>query len=158
MGNLLRLLTFDLWPLQELDHYHLNDSCHTCQGSPAFQPPEIASGVQDSWSGFKADIWAAGVTLWVCRGWVLPLIGLIGGSTDWKLDRTWMLFSLARFHFTTGKFPFEGDNVYKLFGAISTGVFQIPDDLSPLLQELLRGMLRKNSSERFSIQEIRLHS
>ena len=48
------------------------------------------------------------------------------------------LFSL-RYHFTTGKFPFEGENVYKLFGVISTGVFQIPHDLSPLLKDLLKG-------------------
>ena len=44
-----------------------------------------------------------------------------------------------RYHFTTGKFPFEGENVYKLFGVISTGVFQIPHDLSPLLKDLLKG-------------------
>lgn len=48
--------------------------------------------------------------------------------------------------------------MYKLFGAISTGVFEIPADLSPLLQELLRGMLRKDAKERFSIQDIRSHS
>ena len=63
-----------------------------------------------------------------------------------------------RFHFTTGKFPFEGDNVYKLFGAISTGVFEMPSDLSPLLQDLLRAMLRKDAKERFSVQQIRSHS
>ena len=65
---------------------------------------------------------------------------------------------LCRFHFTTGKFPFEGDNVYKLFGAISTGKFEVPGDLSPLLQELIRGMLRKDAKDRFSIQQIREHS
>ena len=62
-----------------------------------------------------------------------------------------------RFHFTTGKFPFEGENVYKLFGVISIGVFEIPGDLSPLLQELIRGMLRKDAKERYSIQDIRSH-
>lgn len=66
--------------------------------------------------------------------------------------------SPVRFHFTTGKFPFEGENVYKLFGAISTGVFEMPSDLSPLLQELLRGLLRKDATERFSIPEIRSHA
>ena len=45
-----------------------------------------------------------------------------------------------RFHFTTGRFPFEGENVYKLFGVISAGVFEMPPDLSPLLKDLLRGM------------------
>ena len=62
-----------------------------------------------------------------------------------------------RFHFTTGKFPFEGENVYKLFGAISTGVFEMPPDLSPHLQDLLWGMLRKDAGQRFSIPEIRTH-
>lgn len=52
----------DFGVAEELDHFCKDDICSTCQGSPAFQPPEIASG-KDSWSGFKADIWAAGVTL-----------------------------------------------------------------------------------------------
>ena len=39
-----------------------DDTCHTSQGSPAFQPPEIANGV-DEFSGFKVDIWASGVSL-----------------------------------------------------------------------------------------------
>lgn len=33
-----------------------------CSGSPAFQPPEIANG-HESFSGFKVDVWSAGVTL-----------------------------------------------------------------------------------------------
>ena len=48
--------------------------------------------------------------------------------------------------------------MYKLFGAISTGKFEVPGDLSPLLQELIRGMLRKDATDRFSIQQIREHS
>lgn len=39
-----------------------DDTCRTSQGSPAFQPPEIATG-QDTFPGFKVDIWSAGVTL-----------------------------------------------------------------------------------------------
>ena len=46
---------------------------------------------------------------------------------------------VSRFHFTTGKFPFEGENVYKLFAAISSGQFEMPPDLPPLLQDLLTG-------------------
>lgn len=33
------------------------------QGSPAFQPPEVASGAE-RFSGVKGDIWAAGITLY----------------------------------------------------------------------------------------------
>ena len=47
---------------QELEQFSQNDLCTTSPGSPAFQPPEVASG-QNDWSGFKADIWAAGVSL-----------------------------------------------------------------------------------------------
>ena len=92
-----------------------------------------------------------------------------------------MLFH--RFHFTTGKFPFEGDNVYKLFSVISTGIFTIPQELPPLLQDLIKGeriihlcllvylfiylfimiyyssgMLHKQADNRLSIPEIRKHS
>jgi len=42
--------------------FAVDDSCRTSQGSPAFQPPEIANG-DDTFSGFKVDIWSSGVTL-----------------------------------------------------------------------------------------------
>jgi serine/threonine protein kinase len=50
--------------IQGLDMFAINDSCRTSQGSPAFQPPEIANG-EDTFPGFKVDIWSAGVTLLV---------------------------------------------------------------------------------------------
>jgi serine/threonine protein kinase len=62
-----------------LDRFQRSDLCHTSQGSPAFQPPEIADG-NEYFSGFKVDIWSSGVTL---------------------------------FNITTGKYPFEGDNIYR---------------------------------------------
>ena len=52
----------DFGVAEELDRFIQSDRCCNFQGSPAFQSPEIASG-QDNWSGFKADIWASGVTL-----------------------------------------------------------------------------------------------
>jgi serine/threonine-protein kinase 11 len=94
----------DFGVAEELNHFNQSDQCSNFQGSPAFQPPEIASG-QEIWSGFKADVWAAGVTL---------------------------------YHFTTGKFPFEGENVYKLFSVISNCVYTIPSHLPPLLQDLIK--------------------
>lgn len=48
--------------LQALHPFAEDDTCRTSQGSPAFQPPEIANGL-DTFSGFKVDIWSAGVTL-----------------------------------------------------------------------------------------------
>ncbi len=49
---------------QMIDPYRDDDTCRTSQGSPAFQPPEIANG-EDTFQGFKVDIWSTGVTLYV---------------------------------------------------------------------------------------------
>ena len=50
--------------MQALDMYKQGDTCYTSQGTPAFQAPEIANG-ENSFSGFKVDVWSSGVTLLV---------------------------------------------------------------------------------------------
>uniref|UniRef100_A0A250YIF5 non-specific serine/threonine protein kinase n=1 Tax=Castor canadensis TaxID=51338 RepID=A0A250YIF5_CASCN len=109
---------------QALHPFAVDDTCRTSQGSPAFQPPEIANGL-DTFSGFKVDIWSAGVTL---------------------------------YNITTGLYPFEGDNIYKLFENIGKGDFTIPGDCGPPLSDLLKGMLEYEPAKRFSIRQIRQHS
>lgn len=47
---------------QTIDFFAQDDTCVQGQGSPAFQPPEIANGL-DSFPGFKVDVWSSGVTL-----------------------------------------------------------------------------------------------
>lgn len=113
----------DLGVAEALDVYAPDDTCSTSQGSPAFQPPEIANGVV-KFSGFKVDIWSSGVTL---------------------------------FNITTGKYPFEGDNIYRLFENIGHGHFEIPEDVDDNLRGLLTGMLQKDPDTRFTIQQIRHH-
>lgn len=56
-----------------------------------------------------------------------------------------LLIFLYRYNFTTGKYPFEGDNIYKLFENIGKGEFEVPADLDPLLQDLLLGNLFSNT-------------
>lgn len=51
-----------LYDLQALSMFAADDTCSTGQGSPAFQPPEIANG-DETFAGFKVDIWSSGVTL-----------------------------------------------------------------------------------------------
>ncbi len=58
----------DFGVAEELDSYSQSDVCTTWQGSPAFQPPEVASG-QGPFQGFKADVWSAGVTLLVINSY-----------------------------------------------------------------------------------------
>ncbi|XP_018583704.2 serine/threonine-protein kinase STK11-like [Scleropages formosus] len=128
-GNLLltkdgSLKISDLGVAEALHPFADDDTCYTSQGSPAFQPPEIANG-QDKFSGFKVDIWSAGVTL---------------------------------YNITTSLYPFEGDNIYKLFENIGKGDYSIPEDCGPLLSDLLRGMLEHDPVKRFSMQHIRQHN
>ncbi|EPY89537.1 serine/threonine-protein kinase 11 [Camelus ferus] len=128
-GNLLlttggTLKISDLGVAEALHPFAEDDTCRTSQGSPAFQPPEIANGL-DTFSGFKVDIWSAGVTL---------------------------------YNITTGLYPFEGDNIYKLFENIGKGDYTIPGDCGPPLSDLLKGMLEYEPAKRFSIQQIRQHS
>uniref|UniRef100_A0AAY5EWJ4 Serine/threonine-protein kinase STK11 n=1 Tax=Electrophorus electricus TaxID=8005 RepID=A0AAY5EWJ4_ELEEL len=110
-GNLLlttdgALKISDLGVAEALHPFAEDDTCRTSQGSPAFQPPEIANGL-DTFSGFKVDIWSAGVTL---------------------------------YNITTSLYPFEGDNIYKLFENIGKGDYTIPEECGPLLSDLLRGI------------------
>ena len=40
----------------------MHSQCTSSAGTPAFQAPELANGCE-AYSGFKVDVWAAGVTL-----------------------------------------------------------------------------------------------
>ncbi|KAF6019612.1 STK11 [Bugula neritina] len=53
----------DLGVSEELDQFAKDDTITTSQGSPVSQSPEIAAG-DDSFSGYKVDIWSCGVTLY----------------------------------------------------------------------------------------------
>lgn len=66
-GNLLLTLDqtlkiSDFGVAEQLDLFAPDDTCTTGQGTPAFQPPEIANG-HETFAGFKVDIWSSGVTL-----------------------------------------------------------------------------------------------
>ncbi|EDV92979.1 GH18529 [Drosophila grimshawi] len=67
-GNLLLTLDqtlkiSDFGVAEQLDLFAADDACTTGQGTPAFQPPEIANG-HETFAGFKVDIWSSGVTLY----------------------------------------------------------------------------------------------
>lgn len=44
-----------------------------------------------------------------------------------------------RYNMTTGVYPFEGDNIFKLFENIGKGQYQIPDGVEDNLKDLLTG-------------------
>lgn len=120
-SNIIKIT--DLGVSEQLDLFNPSDLCSTSQGSPAFQAPELADGVE-KFSGYKIDIWSSGVTL---------------------------------FSITTGRYPFEGENIYRLFEKISKGEFTMPEDLDPALQNLLLGMLEKDPDKRFSLIQVKSH-
>ena len=67
-GNLLLntagiLKIADFGTVEILDRFAPDDSICSSQGTPAFQPPEIANGVE-SFPGFKVDVWSSGITLY----------------------------------------------------------------------------------------------
>lgn len=68
-----------------------------------------------------------------------------------------MFCFFVRYNFTTGKYPFEGENIYKLFEKISEGKFEVPDECGEHLSKLLRGMLEYNAADRYSIPQIKLN-
>jgi serine/threonine-protein kinase 11 len=63
----------------------------------------------------------------------------------------------GRYNITTGLYPFEGDNIYKLFENIGKGEFSIPSEIENPLRALLEGMLQKEPEKRLSLPQIRQH-
>lgn len=81
------------------------------------------------------------------------------------------------FNITTGLYPFEGDNIYRLLENIGKGVWSVPEGmnafsylvlcfycyyfilsgLDPLLTDLLLNMLQFDANKRYTIQQIRNH-
>ena len=64
----------DFGSAEELSQYEKSDQCSKSKGSPAFQPPEVAAG-HTSFSGFKVDVWAAGVTVFLLASGSVPFSG-----------------------------------------------------------------------------------
>ena len=50
-------------------------------------------------------------------------------------------------------YPFQP----RLFEAIGKGEFTVPSDVDPLLESLIRGMLRFEPAERFSVADVAAH-
>lgn len=58
---------------------------------------------------------------------------------------------------TTGQYPFEGDNIYKLYENIGRGEYTIPSEVEEPLKSLIEGMLQKDAEKRFTLQQVKKH-
>ena len=68
------------------------------------------------------------------------------------------IFLNFRFNITTGKYPFEGDNIYRLLENIGRCEWKPPNNLDDRLSDLLVNMLQKEPQQRFTLQQIRNHT
>jgi serine/threonine-protein kinase 11 len=64
----------DFGAASELNQFTMSDECTQSTGTPAFQSPQVATG-EKQFSGFKLDIWAAGVTLFYLTTGTYPFEG-----------------------------------------------------------------------------------
>ncbi len=71
IGGTLRLCDFGV--AERLSPFETG-LCSKSRGSPAFQPPEVASG-DEIFCGFKVDAWAAGISLFVLITGAVPFGG-----------------------------------------------------------------------------------
>eukprot|EP00158_Paraphelidium_tribonemae_P007216 Partr_v1_DN28156_c0_g1_i7_m55487 putative serine threonine kinase 11 len=102
-GNIL--VTFDdtikisdFGVAEEISMYSADDYLTTSSGSPAFQPPEVAAGVE-KFAGSKVDIWAIGVTLF----------HMISGKYPFDGDSIYALFeNIAKCEY---QIPEEADDI-----------------------------------------------
>lgn len=62
-----------------------------------------------------------------------------------------------RFNLTSGKYPFEGDNMFRLFENICEKPLVVPEELDPVLKSLLEGMLIKEPSQRMALAQVKVH-
>ena len=50
-----------------------------------------------------------------------------------------VLLFVFRYNITTGLYPFEGENIYKLFENIGKGKYTIPESVDSILASLIEG-------------------
>ena len=62
------------------------------------------------------------------------------------------------FAMTTGKLPFDDDNIRRLLAKVKNGVFTIPKFLNPEVADLIQRMLVADPVRRISIKEIKEHT
>lgn len=70
------------------------------------------------------------------------------------------LISIFRYNITTGLYPFEGDNIYRLLENIGKYQWTAPEWFNQFdsnLSDLIVGMLQSNPLNRLALKQIRHH-
>ena len=134
-GNLLLdtagvLKIADFGVAEKLDLFAPNDIITTSQGTPAFQPPEIANGATE-FSGFKLDIWSSGITLF----------NFITGIYPFEGETIFRLFE----NIVKGEFEVPRNDVDSLLETLLRGMLaKLPEERLTLVQVREHDWCRKN--------------
>lgn len=70
------------------------------------------------------------------------------------------MFFFGRYNITTGQYPFEGDNIYRLLENIGKNQWIAPEWFQKFdsnLSNLILGMLQANPLQRLSLKQIKQH-
>lgn len=81
-------------------------------------------------------------------------------SADTFTNGSKQIFSNFRYNLTTGQYPFEGDNIYRLLENIGKNQWIAPDwflKLDDKLANLTIGMLQADPNKRLTVQQIKHH-
>jgi serine/threonine-protein kinase 11 len=105
-----------------------DDFIKTSQGTPSFQPPEVATGVE-RFSGEKLDIWSCGVTLF----------NFVTGDYPFQGDTIFKLFE----NIANGEYSFPCRVDRLLEDLVSQLLALEPDDRPNVRQALLHDWCRK---------------
>eukprot|EP01095_Lingulamoeba_sp_RSL-Kostka_P015245 TRINITY_DN6956_c0_g1_i1.p1 TRINITY_DN6956_c0_g1~~TRINITY_DN6956_c0_g1_i1.p1 ORF type:complete len:184 (+),score=54.05 TRINITY_DN6956_c0_g1_i1:325-876(+) len=76
-------------------------------------------------------------------------------ETDFSYD-AWSI-GIITYILVVGVYPFDAENVFDLFENISKCSYTIPDNIDPLVSDLIKHILVKDPKERYTIEEIKNH-
>ena len=62
------------------------------------------------------------------------------------------------YHMISGRYPFDGENIYALMEAIGKCEYQIPDTADEILGDLLVNIMEKDPKKRFNLEAITNHT
>ena len=141
---------------EELGRYDASDECSKSRGSPAFQPPEVAAG-HETFSGFKVDVWAVGVSLFLCTSGKVPFegsslmdlferIAMVNARRDACRRRS---ATLLRCALTLSPLASGAQGAYEIPGCLAS---------EATLIELLCGLLTVDQTARLSVESALGHS
>lgn len=71
------------------------------------------------------------------------------------------VFVLFRYNITTGQYPFEGDNIYRLLENIGKNQWKAPEWFQKFdanLASLILGMLQSDAQIRLTLKQVKQHT